>query len=57
MAYLEYLVENEVSPSKLPNNVSALKAHFVIWGQDYMILEHPHIRYFRKGESPPLSGA
>ena len=47
MAYLEYLVENGVSANMLANNVSALKAHFVMLGLGYL-LEHPRVRYFVK---------
>ena len=48
MAYLKFLVQNNVSANMLSNNVSALKANFVRWGLDFNIWDHPHIKYFRK---------
>ena len=48
MTYLEFMVENKVSANMLANNVSALKANFVIWGLNFNLWDHPHIRYFLK---------
>ena len=48
MAYLEFLVENKVSANMLANNVSALKANFVMWGLDFNLWDHPRIKYFLK---------
>ena len=48
MAYLEFLVENNVSANMLANNISALKANFVKWGLKFKIWDHPRIKYFLK---------
>ena len=48
MAYLEFLVENKVSANMLANNVSALKANFVMWDLDFNLWDHPRIKYFLK---------
>ena len=48
MAYLEFLVKNQVSVSMIANHVSALKAQFIIYGLSYHLLDHPEIRYFIK---------
>ena len=41
IAYLEFLVKNQVSVSMIANHVSAVKAHFIIYGLPFQILEHP----------------
>ena len=48
MAYLEYLVKNEVSINMVANHVSALKAQFIIYGLPFQLLDHPEIKYFIK---------
>ena len=48
MAYLEFLVQNGVSVHMVANNISAVKANFVMMGLDHTTLEHPHIKYFTK---------
>ena len=48
MAYLEYLVENGVSYNMICNNVSALKANFIMYDLEFHLLEHPCIRFFTK---------
>ena len=48
MAYLEYLVENGVSYNMVANNISAIKANFIIYDLNFHILEHPRVRLFTK---------
>ena len=48
MAYLEFLVTNGVSVNMVANNVSAIRANFVIYSLDHSFLDHPKIRYFLK---------
>ena len=48
MAYLEYIVENGVSYNMICNNVSALKANFIMYDLEFHLLEHPRIRFFTK---------
>ena len=48
MAYLEFLVENNVLANMLANNVSAVKANFVMWSLNYQLLDDPRIKYFLK---------
>ena len=48
MAYLEFLVQNNVSANMLANNISALKANFVKYGLKFKLWEHPRVRYFLK---------
>ena len=48
IAYLEYLVENGVSCNMVSNNISALKASFIMYNLKFHLLEHPHIRFFIK---------
>ena len=48
IAYLEYLVENGVSYNMVSNNISALKANFIIYDLKFHLLEHPRIRLFTK---------
>ena len=48
MAYLDDLVENGISTNMLANNLSVLKAHFIILGSNYQLIEHPRVRYFVK---------
>ena len=52
MAYLEYLVQNSVSGNILANNVSAIKAHFVMAGLSFQIWYHPRVKYFVKINRP-----
>ena len=46
IAYLEYLVENGVSYNMISNNISALKANFIMYDLRFHLLEHPRIRFF-----------
>ena len=48
IAYLEYLVENGVSYNMVANNISALKANFIIYDLKFHLLDHPRIRLFTK---------
>ena len=48
MAYLEFLVINGVSVNMVANNISAIKANFVMYSLDHAFLDHPKIRYFLK---------
>ena len=48
IAYLEYLVENGVSYNMVSNNMSALKANFIMYDLKFQLLEHPRIRFFIK---------
>ena len=48
MAYLEFIVENGVSANILANNLSALKAHFVMLGLKFSLFDHPRVKYFVK---------
>ena len=57
MAYLEFLVSNGVSANMVANNISAIKANFVMYSLDHSFLDHPRVRYFLKSMkmSRPLS--
>ena len=46
LAYLEYLVRNNVSVNIVANHVSAIKPKFIMYDLDYAILDHPKVRYF-----------
>ena len=49
MAYMEYLVENAVSVNMVANNISAIRAKFVMYGLPHDLLHHLHhsrIQYF-----------
>ena len=48
MAYMEYLVENGVSVNMVANNISAIRAKFVMYGLPHDLLHHPRIQYFIK---------
>ena len=48
LAYLEFLVKNKVSYHMLANNLSALKANFIMYGLDYSLIEHQKVKYFMK---------
>ena len=48
LAYLEYLVENNVSVHMVANNISAIRASLIMYGLDYLYLDHPRVRYFVK---------
>ena len=48
MAYLQYLVENGVSVNMVANNISALKASFIIYQLNHSVFENPQIAYFIK---------
>ena len=48
LAYLEYLVENNVSVHMVANNISAIRASLIMYGLDYLYLDHPRARYFVK---------
>ena len=48
MAYMEYLVENGVSVNMVSNNISAIRAKFVMYGLPHDLLHHPRIAYFTK---------
>ena len=48
LSYLEYLATNKVSSNMLANHVSAIKAYFTMLDLNYVIWEHPNIRYFQK---------
>ena len=41
LAYLEFLVKNNVSVNMVANHVSAIKAKFIMFDLDYAILDHP----------------
>ena len=46
LAYLEFLVKNNVSVNMVANHVSAIKAKFIMYDLQYVILDHPKVRYF-----------
>ena len=46
MAYLQFLIENNVSVHMVANHISALKANFVMYGLDYTVLNNPRVSYF-----------
>ena len=48
LAYLEYLEENHVSVHMVANNISAIRASLIMYGLDYLCLDHPRVRYFVK---------
>ena len=48
LAYLEYLSENNVSCNMLANNISALKANFIMYSLQYELMEKPQVRLFVK---------
>ena len=48
LAYLEYLFENGVSCNMLSNNISALKANFIMYSLQYELMDQPQVRLFIK---------
>ena len=48
LAYLEYLVKNNVSVHMVSNNISSIRASLIMYGLDYLYLDHPCVRYFVK---------
>ena len=59
LAYLEYLVENNVSVHKVSNNISAIRASLIMYGLDYLYLDHPRCKVFCesiKNQLPSSSG-
>ena len=48
LAYLEYLLENGVSCNMLSNNISALKANFIMYSLHYELMDQPQVRLFIK---------
>ena len=48
LSYLEFLVKNNVSVNMICNHVSAIKAMAVLFNINYMVMEHPRIKYFIK---------
>ena len=48
MAYLEYLVQNNVLVHMIANNLSAIKASFIMHHLPHKVAEHPRINYFVK---------
>ena len=48
MAYLQYLVDNGVSVNMISNNLSALKASFIIDHLDHSVFQSQQISYFVK---------
>ena len=57
MAFLESLVVNHCSTCVVTNYVSAVKAYFVLCDLNYLIFDHPKIKYYLKslGINRPLS--
>ena len=45
LAFLEYLVIKNVSANMLANYISANKAKFTILGLNYILWDHPNIKY------------
>ena len=45
MAYMQYLVENGVSVNMVSNNISAIRAKFVMYGLPHDLLHQPRIAY------------
>ena len=45
---LAYLAENNVSVHMVANNISAIRASLIMYGLDYLYLDHPRVRYFVK---------
>ena len=41
LAYLEFLVKNNVSVNMVANHVSAIKAKFIMYDLQYAILDQP----------------
>ena len=48
LAYLEYLSENGVSCNMLANNISALKANFIMYSLQYDLMDQSQVRLFIK---------
>ena len=48
LAYLEYLLENGVSCNMLSNNISALKANFIMYSLQYELMDQPQVHLFIK---------
>ena len=48
LSFLEYLVDNNVSVHMVVNYVLALKAMCIVYGLQFVVFEHPRIRYFIK---------
>ena len=48
LAYLEYLVENNVSLHMVSNKLSAIRASLIMYDLNYLSLDHPRVRYFVK---------
>ena len=48
LAFLEYLVQNQISASKLANYVSAIRTHFIMYSWDTAILKDQKISMFIK---------
>ena len=48
MAYLQYLVENGVSVNMISNDLSALKASFIIYQLDHTVFDNAQTAYFIK---------
>ena len=48
LAYLEYLVENGVSFNMVANNLSTLKASFIMHGLHNLLLDHPRFKLIMK---------
>ena len=48
LAYLEFLVKNQVSVHMIANHVSAIKAMAIIYQLNFQVMDHPTIRYFVK---------
>ena len=44
LAYLEFLVKNNVSIHMIANHVSAIIAMAVVYSINYQIMDHPRIR-------------
>ena len=48
LAFLEFLVENNVSTCVLKNHVSAVKAMCVVYRLKFQVWDHPRVKYFLK---------
>ena len=48
MAYIEYLTQNQVSVNMMSNNLSAMRASFIMYALPHQVLDHPCIVYFVK---------
>ena len=57
MAYLEYLAEIQVFIHMEANNISAIKASFVIYGLNHSLRDYPNVKHFVKAmKKKPASG-